>query len=1045
MADEIQGMTVKVGITDEAFTGGISKINKAMSLLQSEFKASAEGLKGFGDTSQQLNNKSEYLNKALELQQQKVKALQEAYAKSKQESGEFANSTMSAGTKVNNAVAQLARLQNELKQVDDALKNDGKEVEEEGNAWTKLGEKIKSATSGMGEYIKQGIGLAIGGDIWDKAKETFGNMITFGSDLQVALNGVQTATGTSTEAMGDMKNVMVDIYNDNFGENFDDIAETMKIVSQATGATGEELKKLSENGLLLRDTFDIDVADSVKATSQLMQQFGVDGDTAYNLIAQGAQQGLNKNGDLVDLIDEYSVQFGKLGLSADDMFNIMKTGADNGAFSMDILGDGMKEFALKVVDGSKTTIDGFTQIGLDADEMANKFAQGGDSAKDAFNQTIQGLANIEDPLMQNQVGIDLFGTKWEDLGSKAVTSLANTTTSISSTKDALGSINSIQYNDLGSAFEGIKRNIETGILLPISEKVLPKLSEFSNWFVSNMPNIKDSVGGLADKIAPVFDVLGQAFTVIVSNLDTIIPIIITFGATFGALQIAGVIAMATTAFTTFKTAIIAGQGVMAAFNLICDANPISLIIISIGALVAGIIVMYNKVEWFRNGVNAIGTWLANFFTVTLPQAFNSVVTWFASLPAKATALWNSIKTSFNTGWNSIVTFFTVSIPTFFSNLWITIKQTFINGWNTIVNFFTTTIPAWVKSIGAWFAELPNKIMYGLGSLVGLLATWGVNVWTYFSTNIPIWITNICTFFSELPGKIWTFLVEVVTKFGKWGSNVISWIATNVVTWITNIVNFYVELPGKIWEFLVAVVTKLGEWGSNVISWVSTNVPIWINNIVTFFTELPGKIWTWLVNCVTNIGTWGTDMLTKAKEGMTKVFDGIVETFTNLPSKMLEIGTNIVNGIKDGIKGAWDGMTGWLGGLCDSFTQGVKDKFEIHSPSHIFRDEIGKMLAMGIGVGFENEMPTVNSNVSKTIDGTVKIANLASLDSLKNIDKTYSSSNKAQNQPFIINTTNITTLNGKVIAKETKKEVLKDITRATKSDNTSKGRSSLVYA
>ena len=82
------------------------------------------------------------------------------------------------------------------------------------NETYKLGEKIKSATSGMGEYIKQGVGLAIGGDIWDKAKEGFSSIITFGSDLQVALNGVQTATGTSTEAMGDMKNVMVDIYHD---------------------------------------------------------------------------------------------------------------------------------------------------------------------------------------------------------------------------------------------------------------------------------------------------------------------------------------------------------------------------------------------------------------------------------------------------------------------------------------------------------------------------------------------------------------------------------------------------------------------------------------------------------------------------------------------------------------------------------------------------------------------------------------------------------------------------------------------------------------
>ena len=136
------------------------------------------------------------------------------------------------------------------------------------------------------------------------------------------------------------------------------------------------------------------------------------------------------------------------------------------------------------------------------------------------------------------------------------------------------------------------------------------------------------------------------------------------------------------------------------------------------------------------------------------------------------------------------------------------------------------------------------------------------------------------------------------------------------------------------------------------------------------------------------------------------------------------------------------MKNWIGGLCDSFTQGVKDKFEIHSPSHIFRDQIGKMLALGIGVGFEQEMPNINTNISKTLNGTVSIAQL---DSLKNIDKTYDNNNVQKQQSTILYTTNITKLDGKEIAKTTTKEVLNTMTRKTKSNNTSGGRSNLSYA
>ena len=61
-------------------------------------------------------------------------------------------------------------------------------------------------------------------------------------------------------------------------------------------------------------TFDFDVAESTRAATQLMQKFGLSSDEAYNLIAQGAQNGLNKNGDLLDVINEYSNQYSQAGL-----------------------------------------------------------------------------------------------------------------------------------------------------------------------------------------------------------------------------------------------------------------------------------------------------------------------------------------------------------------------------------------------------------------------------------------------------------------------------------------------------------------------------------------------------------------------------------------------------------------------------------------------------------------------------------------------------------------------------------------------------------
>lgn len=126
-------------------------------------------------------------------------------------------------------------------------------------------------------------------------------------------------------------------------------------------------------------------------STRMMDNFGTSGEEAMNLIASGAQNGLDYSGELLDSISEYSVQFGKMGLDAEDMFSIFEKGAESGAFNLDKVGDAVKEMSIRVVDGSDTTREGFELLGLDADTMAQKFAAGGDTAKEALQKQFDEL------------------------------------------------------------------------------------------------------------------------------------------------------------------------------------------------------------------------------------------------------------------------------------------------------------------------------------------------------------------------------------------------------------------------------------------------------------------------------------------------------------------------------------------------------------------------------------------------------------------------------------------------------------------------------
>ena len=109
---------------------------------------------------------------------------------------------------------------------------------------------------------------------------------------------------------------------------------------------------------------------------------------------------------------------------------------------------------------------------------------------------------------------------WEDLGSKAILALGNTKGKIDEAKDALERINSGKYDTFGEAMQGIKRNIETGILIPIGDAVLPALKKFSTYIVENMPIIKKYITDMTKMAIKKFD---KIVTVVKDIAENIFP------------------------------------------------------------------------------------------------------------------------------------------------------------------------------------------------------------------------------------------------------------------------------------------------------------------------------------------------------------------------------------------------------------------------------------------------------------------------------------------------------------------------------------------
>lgn len=533
MANNIKGITVEIGGDTTPLEKALQGVNKTSKDLQSELKQVNSQLKFDPSNTVLLDQKQKLLAESITNTKAKLETLQKAeeQAEKQLKNGDIGEEQFRALQR------EVIKTTSQLNGLETQLKNTKKAAEDDEGIWDKLSSGIKKSVLDIGDSIKNGIGLSIGHDIWDKFKEGSVSVLTFGSNAQKAMNQLQVSTGMSTISLNDMKKTMTDIYNDNFGEDFSDIGNALGVIQQNWHGNSDEIKGLTENAMLLRDTFGYEVNESFRSANALVQNFGISAKDAYNLIAQGAQSGLDKNGDLLDTINEYPVEFKSLGLTAQDMFNILQNGAKSGSFSIDKMADAIKEFSIRAKDGSSTTEDALSKLGFNVQKTEEKFAKGGDTAKQAFQQVNEKLLALKDPLVQNQLGVELWGTQWEDLQKTGIAALTNLNGSISTSKDALGEMNKVKYNDLGSAFEGIKRNLETGILVPISEKVLPELEDFSNWFISNMPEIKEDVGEAVDKVLPLLEGLGKGLKFCTENASTLVPAVIALSGALGTLSV----------------------------------------------------------------------------------------------------------------------------------------------------------------------------------------------------------------------------------------------------------------------------------------------------------------------------------------------------------------------------------------------------------------------------------------------------------------------------------------------------------------------------
>lgn len=507
----IRDMTAKLGADTSSFAEGIEKVksklielnksfiqnqdaikatNKEIKELEKEQTELQKSIKSTKETEKEQKEKLDELKKAMSESSDVTDEQRQAYDKLKQELKEtqktletqkeqYAKATEKIKEnkdQVATLKATQATLKTEMKAVTDELKDLGDSLGKSSEGFTVL----KGAISNL---VSDALNVAI-----DKFKE----MATSGEQ---SLNSLQAKTGMSAEAVGELKDEMYDIYKAGYGDDLQDVADKLGLVVQNINESNpEKIKSITEKAIALSNTFGSDFEENLRGVNALMTSMGTTADEAFDLIATGSQNGLDKSHELTDNLAEYTQIWAQAGFSAEEMFSILQNGVDSGAYTLDKVNDVVKEIAISITDGRLSeNIDSFSDKTA---TIFESFKNGKATQKDVFDSMINDLnesSNLADKLATASNSWSALG---EDNSMKVIEALNNVNDTYKDVAGTMQEINDIQYNDAGSQIEALGRQFEVDILQPIVEDVTPNIKNIISWVSEHLPEVTSALAGL---------------------------------------------------------------------------------------------------------------------------------------------------------------------------------------------------------------------------------------------------------------------------------------------------------------------------------------------------------------------------------------------------------------------------------------------------------------------------------------------------------------------------------------------------------------------
>lgn len=723
------------------------------------------------------------------------------------------------------------------------------------------------------------------------------------------------------------------------------------------------------------------------------------------------------------------------------------------------MGDAQKTAALKAMFGASgmkaiaPLLDAINDKTGDAKTSWAAYAAEQDKAAHSTAAATKFLQDQANDMQQN-IGskIEQVGGNWEALRNKAMA--------------AKGGVNGAMLDMINQSIEWATTSNNSMAqfirgFVGLSPVIGPAITAVGA-FTTNVGKIVGLVGGAVGAIGNlgrVFIVLKQA-----ANVTEAVSALSKLAQTSKLAKTAMVGLQAGQAiFTGLKAAAMALGGGLQALWGIMLANPITLVIAAIAAVVAALVLFFTKTKtgqqmWSNfvnflknawNGLVSVAQTVWNAITQAFQKPIEVIKTLWSGIKDFFSQLWQGIVStaqgvwsSFTTGMAPIIDSFKTlwsALTDFFSVLWQGIVTTAQTIWNTLVQIFTPIVEA-IKAVWQPISEFFSQLWQGIVTtaqtvwqgLITVVQTVWTNIQTVVQTAIQVLSTVIQTGMQVIQ-TVWSTIWNVLSTVVQTVWSIITTIVSTAINALAGIIravtaaiqgdwsgawNAIKDVVSTVWNGIKTVVTTAINGVRSVITSVMNGIKsvmtsIWnaiksvtssvmsgIRSVVSSGMSSVRSVVSNMMNAVRSAFSAGWNA---ARSVTSSGINAAVNVVRSAASSMASAGRNFVMGFVNGIRGAIGAAASAAASMARAAMSSAKAALGIHSPSRVMRDQVGYYVAAGMAVGMRNNADMVQKAANRLAQSAIPSVDLgASINGVMNQGRLSNTINGTINHELTLN-------------------------------------------